>query len=130
MNLAASAPALPLRQALLVLVLYGLAALRTSDTVCRLAGDEFVLLFADVEHSEDLVPLVQKILASVAQPYRQGEEPESPVVSVAASMGLALFPEHGQDPQTLMSHADKAMYAVKRGGRGRYEFYQPGVPPV
>jgi len=102
-----------------------LAALRASDTVCRLAGDEFVLLFADVEHSEDLAPLVQKILASVAQPYRLGDGPESPVVSVAASMGLALFPEHGQDPQTLMGHADKAMYAVKRGGRGRYEFYRP-----
>jgi diguanylate cyclase (GGDEF)-like protein/PAS domain S-box-containing protein len=107
-----------------------LAALRASDTVCRLAGDEFVLLFADVEHSEDLAPLVQKILASVAQPYRLGDGPESPVVSVAASMGLALFPEHGQDPQTLMSHADKAMYAVKRGGRGRYEFYRPDDPPV
>jgi len=107
-----------------------LAALRASDTVCRLAGDEFVLLFADVEHSEDLAPLVQKILASVAQPYRLGDGPESPVVSVAASMGLALFPEHGQDPQTLMGHADKAMYAVKRGGRGRYEFYRPDHPPA
>lgn len=105
-----------------------LAALRASDTVCRLAGDEFVLLFADVEHSEDLAPLVQKILASLAQPYRLGDGPESPVVSVAASMGLALFPEHGQDPQTLMGHADKAMYAVKRGGRGRYEFYRPDHP--
>jgi len=105
-----------------------LAALRASDTVCRLAGDEFVLLFADVEHSDDLAPLVQKILASVAQPYRLGDGPESPVVSVAASMGLALFPEHGQDPQTLMGHADKAMYAVKRSGRGRYEFYRPDPP--
>lgn len=107
-----------------------LVALRASDTVCRLAGDEFVLLFADVEHSEDLPPLVQKILASVAQPYRLGDGPESPVVSVAASMGLALFPEHGQDPQTLMGHADKAMYAAKRGGHGRYAFYRPDDPPV
>lgn len=107
-----------------------LAALRASDTVCRLAGDEFVLLFADVEHSEDLAPLVQKILASVAQPYRLGDGPESPVVSVAASMGLALFPEHGQDPKTLMSHADHAMYAAKRNGRGRYAFYRPDDPPA
>lgn len=105
-----------------------LTALRASDTVCRLAGDEFVLLFADVEHSEDLAPLVQKILDSVTQPYRLGEGPESPVVNVAASMGLAVFPEHGQDPQTLMSHADQAMYLAKRGGRGRYEFYRPGDP--
>jgi len=107
-----------------------LAALRASDTVCRLAGDEFILLFADVEHSEDLPPLVQKILASLAQPYRLGDGPASPVVSVAASMGLALFPEHGQDPRTLMSHADKAMYAAKRDGRGGYAFYQPVDPRV
>ncbi len=104
-------------------------ALRASDTVCRLAGDEFVLLFADVEQREDLHALARKILASVAQPYRLGEAPESPRVTVAASMGLALFPEHGQDPRTLLAHADQAMYAAKRGGRSRYAFYQPAADP-
>ncbi len=106
-----------------------LTALRASDTVCRLAGDEFVLLFADVEQDADLHHLVQKILASVAQPVRLGEQPDSPVVNVAASMGLALCPDHGQDPQTLLAHADQAMYAAKRSGRNHYEIYQPGNTP-
>jgi diguanylate cyclase (GGDEF)-like protein/PAS domain S-box-containing protein len=106
-----------------------LTALRASDTVCRLAGDEFVLLFADVEQTADLHALVQKILASLAQPFRLGEDPQAPVVSVAASMGLALCPEHGTDPQTLLAHADQAMYSAKRGGRGRSEFYRPKVTP-
>ena len=106
-----------------------LTALRASDTVCRLAGDEFVLLFADVEQDTDLHHLVQKILASVALPVRLGDLPDSPVVTVAASMGLALCPDHGQDPQTLMSHADQAMYTAKRSGRNHYEIYQPGSTP-
>lgn len=101
------------------------AALRASDTVCRLAGDEFVLLFADVEHNVALEGLAQKVLSSVAQPCRLSEDAQAPVVDVAASMGLAVFPEHGSDPQTLLTHADQAMYMAKRSGRNRIEFYRP-----
>ena len=102
-----------------------LTALRASDTVCRLAGDEFVLLISEVEEIPALENLAAKILVSVAQPYRLGESPQAPVVDVSASIGIALFPEHGHDPQTLMTHADQAMYAAKRSGRNRIAFYQP-----
>lgn len=100
------------------------AALRASDTVCRLAGDEFVLLFADIEDDATLLGLAQKVLASVAQPCRLGADAQAPVVEIAASMGLAVFPAHGRDPQTLLSHADQAMYTAKRGGRNRVMFYR------
>lgn len=100
------------------------AALRASDTVCRLAGDEFVLLFADIEDDAALLGLAQKVIASVARPCRLGEGEHAPVVDVAASMGLAVFPAHGRDPQTLLNHADQAMYAAKRGGRNRVVFYR------
>lgn len=101
------------------------AALRASDTVCRLAGDEFVLLFSDIEATEDLGAIAHKLLERVAQPCRIGPAHDAPLVDVGASMGVAVFPEHGQDPHTLLQHADQAMYVAKRGGRKRCAFYQP-----
>lgn len=102
-----------------------LAALRASDTVCRLAGDEFILLFSEVDELPALETLAGKVLTSVARPCRLGENLQAPVIDVAASMGIALFPEHGQDPQTLVTRADQAMYAAKRAGRNRVGFYLP-----
>jgi diguanylate cyclase (GGDEF)-like protein len=100
------------------------SALRTSDTVCRLGGDEFVLLFAGVEDPLELQTLADKVLAQLAEPCRLGPGPDAPVVTVAGSLGLAVFPEHGRDPATLMQHADQAMYRAKREGRSRCEFYK------
>ncbi len=100
------------------------SALRTSDTVCRLGGDEFVLLFAGVEDPPELQTLADKVLAQLAEPCRLGSGADAPVVTVAGSLGLAVFPEHGRDPSTLMQHADQAMYRAKREGRNRCEFYK------
>ena len=100
------------------------SALRTSDTVCRLGGDEFVLLFAGVEDPLELQALADKVLSQLAQPCRLGPDANAPVVTVAGSLGLAVFPEHGRDPPTLMQHADQAMYRAKREGRNRCEFYK------
>lgn len=103
-------------------------ALRASDTVCRLGGDEFVLLLADLEGPEHLQRLAPKVLAQVAQPCRLGDADHAPVVDVGCSMGLAIFPEHGKEPATLLLHADQAMYAAKRGGRNRWVIYTPEPP--
>lgn len=105
------------------------SALRASDTVCRLAGDEFVLLFSDVEAAEDLTAIAHKLLARVAQPCRIGQSHDAPLVDVGASMGVAVFPEHGPDAHILLQRADQAMYAAKRAGRNRCEFYQPATDP-
>jgi diguanylate cyclase (GGDEF)-like protein len=99
--------------------------LRASDTVCRLAGDEFVLLFDDVGANGELQALTRKVLDQVAQPCRLGPGPQAPLVDVSASMGVAIFPEHGEDPETLLAHADQAMYAAKRAGRSQVGFYRP-----
>ena len=102
------------------------AALRASDTVCRLGGDEFVLLLQDLDGAQHVQGLVPKILDQVAQPCPLGEGADAPVVNVGCSMGVAIFPDHGRDPQTLLLHADQAMYAAKRSGRNRCVIYQPG----
>jgi diguanylate cyclase (GGDEF)-like protein/PAS domain S-box-containing protein len=105
------------------------SALRASDTVCRLGGDEFVLLLADLEGPQHLQTLAPKVLAQVAQPCRLGDASDAPVVDVSCSMGMAIFPDHGQDPATLLLHADQAMYAAKRSGRNRCVIYPPQGQP-
>ena len=100
-------------------------SLRASDTVCRLGGDEFVLLLADLNGVAQAQALAQKVLAQVTQPCPLGDGDDAVVVDVGCSMGLALFPQHGQDPAALLLHADQAMYTAKRSGRNRWVVYVP-----
>ena len=100
------------------------SSLRASDTVCRLGGDEFVMIFSAIEGHDELHAVADKLMAAVNQPCALGSVPGTPVVEVSGSLGVAVFPAHGGDPQTLLMHADQAMYAAKRSGRNRYEFYR------
>jgi diguanylate cyclase (GGDEF)-like protein/PAS domain S-box-containing protein len=88
--------------------------LRASDTVARLGGDEFALLLPAVLGSDDAVRAARKVLASLDGPLLAGGH----AVEVGASVGIALYPEHGLDqrscvPETLLSRAERAMYAAK-----------------
>ena len=97
--------------------------LRGSDTVCRLGGDEFVMLLSDVGGPDDVGEVAKKILREVAVPcVLEGTE-----VNVGISLGIAVFPGDGEDPETLMKHADAAMYRSKREGRNRYQFFSKAV---
>ncbi|MFM9917448.1 MAG: EAL domain-containing protein [Rhizobacter sp.] len=97
--------------------------LRGSDTVCRLGGDEFVMLLSDIAGPDDVGEVAKKVLREVAVPCSlQGTE-----VSVGISLGISLFPGDGEDPETLMKHADAAMYRSKREGRNRYQFFSKSV---
>lgn len=97
--------------------------LRGSDTVCRLGGDEFVMLLSNIGGPEDVGEVAKKILRDVAVPcVLEGTE-----VNVGISLGIALFPSDGDDPETLMKHADAAMYRSKREGRNRYQFFSKAV---
>lgn len=93
--------------------------LRLSDTVCRLGGDEFVVLLSVLAHGEDAAQVAGKILREVARPcVVEGAE-----FNVSATLGISIFPEDGDDPDTLMKHADAAMYRAKREGRNRFQFF-------
>lgn len=84
--------------------------LRDSDTVARMGGDEFVVLLPKVTDRERAVLVAERILAAIKTPlYLDGN-----LVEVSASMGVALFPEHGTDAFTLITHSDAAMYEAKR----------------
>ena len=97
--------------------------LRDSDTVARLGGDEFALLLpmADASHC---VLVINKVMQAIDQPFHA----EGIALDVEASLGVALYPDHGEDAITLMSRADVAMYQAKHGGSG-YSFYDGDNDP-
>ena len=94
--------------------------LRATDTIARLGGDEFAVLTTDAKHPEDVVGTARKILASLEGPFAIGDQ----MVETGASIGIAMYPVHGDDPGTLLRRADVAMYVAKRSGGG-HALYQP-----
>ncbi len=93
--------------------------LRDSDIVARLGGDEFVVLIDGWLTSEDLVSVSQKILQAVSTPYLlEGQE-----YDLTTSVGISTYPQHGEDAQELLRHADVAMYRAKEMGKNNFQFY-------
>lgn len=84
--------------------------LRNSDTVARMGGDEFVILLPRVEDGQSAVAVAERILATIKEPL----DLDGHLVEISASMGIALFPAHGSDAFTLLTHSDAAMYEAKR----------------
>lgn len=98
--------------------------LRTSDVVARLGGDEFVMLVAGLQQEADAVAVAGKVLAALGEPVLlQGQ-----ACRVTPSIGIAVFPEHGDEEGTLLSHADAAMYRAKAGGRNAYRLHERAAP--
>ncbi len=93
--------------------------LREVDTVARLGGDELVLLLRDIDTREQVEQTLARILEQIAARITLQERD----CHVSASIGIALYPDDGQDPETLLRHADHAMYAAKEQGKNRYCFY-------
>lgn len=89
----------------------------------RHGGDEFLILLAEVSHSEVAVRVAQKIIAALAAPRRVGAH----VLQLTASIGVSLYPDHGHDKETLIDRADAAMYVAKRHSLGVY--VSPSAPP-
>ena len=92
---------------------------RDTDTVSRQGGDEFLVLLTDIRDSDDIAPIVEKIMHTLAQPcLLAGQE-----MSISCSVGLAVYPEDGTDFDTLIRNADAAMYNAKEAGRNTFRFY-------
>ena len=92
------------------------AGLRASDTVARLGGDEFVVLLTPAMAPAEAEPVLNRLLDALSQPITLSSGVQ---VAVGSSLGLAHFPVDGRTPDTLMRHADEAMFANKRAGRAR-----------
>ena len=88
-------------------------SVRTSDTVGRIGGDEFVVLLGDLSDADSGLRIAEKIKFSFAQPFRINDRE----LAVSCSMGIALYPGDGDDEATLTKSADQAMYRAKDAGR-------------
>ncbi len=96
--------------------------IRGSDTAARLAGDEFVVLLESMSGQVDTRAVADKILAELSRPFSF----EDLVVEVTPSIGIAYLPDNGFDRDTLLRHADQAMYSAKKDGGGRIHVAGPG----
>jgi diguanylate cyclase (GGDEF)-like protein/PAS domain S-box-containing protein len=97
-----------------------LACVRSSDTVSRYGGDEFVVLLSEIDHPRSLIPVARKILAAIAVPH---DFLTPHVFHITASMGISVFPENGQDGESLVQSADAAMYWAKKNGPNKIQFF-------
>jgi diguanylate cyclase (GGDEF)-like protein len=94
--------------------------LREVDTVARLGGDEFTVLLEDLVHKEDAARVAEDIIADLSAPYLL---PLCDEVRIGVSVGISLYPAHGNTPETLLQQADTALYLAKAQGRGRYAYF-------
>lgn len=94
-------------------------AIRASDTVARLGGDEFGLLLPELAGAHDVLPVLERLAVGLEQPIHVQSLP----IGIEASIGIAIYPDHGEDVQTLIQRADVAMYDAKRDGCN-YTFYE------
>ncbi|HVY07788.1 MAG TPA: EAL domain-containing protein [Burkholderiales bacterium] len=93
------------------------------DRLARLGGDEFSLVLTDLIHFHDAAKVAHRVLDQLKAPFRLGEQE----VFVTASIGIALFPNDGETPESLVKNADTAMHFAKEQGRNNYQFYGGGM---
>jgi diguanylate cyclase (GGDEF)-like protein len=92
---------------------------RKSDTIARLGGDEFIILLSDIERMEDSVGIAEIVLKSFRQPFVFSNHK----LTTNASIGITIYPDDGEDIDSLLKNADMAMYSVKSQGRNNYKFF-------
>ena len=99
------------------------SSLRENDTVARLGGDEFTIKLADIAYPKDAAKVAEKILSRFLEPFQlEGHE-----VFTTASIGISVFPHHGQDAEALIKNADLAMYRAKQLGKNKCMLYDQSL---
>ncbi len=93
--------------------------LRVVDTVCRMGGDEFVVILPEIKRASDAANVAAKILETIAQPFVAAERE----LHITTSIGISVFPDDGRDAESLIRNSDAAMYHAKGTGRANYQFF-------
>jgi diguanylate cyclase (GGDEF)-like protein/PAS domain S-box-containing protein len=96
------------------------AGVRATDTVCRQGGDEFVILLAEIDHPRDAALVAEKLLAAFAMPHIIDEHE----LHVSLSIGISVYPDDGDNVDSVMQNADTAMFHAKASGRNNYQFFK------
>ena len=92
------------------------SCLREIDSVARIGGDEFMIVMSGINSCENVAKVAQKLIDVLVSPFTLGEK----VVSIGASIGIALYPDHGNEPEALLKRADEVMYSVKNKGKNSF----------
>jgi diguanylate cyclase (GGDEF)-like protein/PAS domain S-box-containing protein len=99
---------------------------RGEDSLARLGGDEFTCLLPNIDHRKDAAIVAEKIVESLSRPFKvSGNE-----ITLTVSIGVGLYPDDAQDIDSLIKHADAAMYRAKDNGKNRYEFYSTEISRI
>jgi diguanylate cyclase (GGDEF)-like protein/PAS domain S-box-containing protein len=98
-------------------------AIRASDTLSRFGGDEFILLLPEVHHPETTAAAAARLLDAIAPAHDVGQHE----LKVSACIGVSVYPDDGEDGETLIKNADVAMYQAKAKGGSRYQFFHPDM---
>jgi len=96
---------------------------RETDTLARLGGDEFAVVQSSVDQPQDAKALAARLIEVLGAPYTLNGHP----VLIGASIGIAIVPEDGEDPDKILKNAAIALHRAKSDGRGRYRFFEPGM---
>jgi diguanylate cyclase (GGDEF)-like protein/PAS domain S-box-containing protein len=97
--------------------------LRKADVVARIGGDEFAIVLSDVADDNDAQLICEQLLQLITEPY----DIDRQVHHVTTSIGVAMYPDDGNDVQELLKHADAAMYQAKENGKNRFAFYEAAM---
>ena len=100
-----------------------ISALRGEDTACRFGGDEFALLLLGIESIKHCEDTIKRVLETLTRSYNIGSQ----VFEITASCGVTIYPEDSADLDTLIRHADQAMYEAKVSGRNQFKFFDQNV---
>ena len=92
---------------------------RDQDTVARIGGDEFLIMVTDVKDIPDAAVAAERLMETMSSSFVVQDRS----ISIGCSLGISIFPDHGTDPETLIMHADSAMYCAKDSGRNNFRFF-------
>jgi len=95
--------------------------IRSGDLLCRWSGDQFCVLLPQIRNTEDAVKLTQRVFEKLGRPIAI----DAHEFHLKSSIGIAVYPQDGEDPETLLKHADTALHRTKIAGRNHYQFYDP-----
>jgi diguanylate cyclase (GGDEF)-like protein len=101
--------------------------LRDVDMVARLGGDEFFVLLEDITHPDDAARVAEEIVVDLSKPFKLSH---SNTIQISTSIGISLYPEHGDNLEILMNHADAALYLAKDQGRGCFAYFSENLTRV